>query len=102
MDMNAIANVDGRMFATACCITATIMKQSVSFFENFRQSQSFIPAYPDEVFVQEMPAQIVLLQSFDSFLPQLMAKLPSKCNLIRTFPALSIDWKKLEAQICAF
>jgi hypothetical protein len=86
MDVNAIANRDGGMVATACCLTTTIGKQPVSFFENFKQSLSFVPTYPDEVFVQEKLAQIVLFQNFNIFLPQLMAKLPSECELTRTLP----------------
>ncbi|HJH31031.1 MAG TPA: hypothetical protein C5S50_02315 [Methanosarcinaceae archaeon] len=59
MDVNAVVNEDGGIFATACCKTATIGKQPVSFFENFKHTRSFADAYPDEAFMQQVAAQIV-------------------------------------------
>ena len=86
MDVNAISNGDGGIFATTCCKTGTIGQQPVSFFENFKHTRSFVPTYPDEVFVQEVLAQIVWYQSLDIFLQQPVAKLPSKCELTRAHP----------------
>ena len=86
MDVNAISNGDGEIFATACCKSVTIGKQPVSFFENFKHTRSFVPTYPDEVFVQEVLAQIVWYQNLDIFLPQPVAKLPSECELARALP----------------
>jgi len=86
MDVNAISNGDGGILATTCCKTGTIEKQPVSFFENFKHTQSFVPTYTDGVFVQEVLAQIVWYQNPDIFLPQHVAKLPSECELTRTLP----------------
>jgi len=38
MDVNAISNGDGGIFATTCCKTVTIGKQPVSYFENFKHT----------------------------------------------------------------
>ena len=86
MDVNAISNGDGGIFATTCCKTVTIGKQPVSFFENFKHMRSFVPTYPDGVFVQEVLAQIVWFQNPDIFLPQLVAKLSSEYELTRALP----------------
>ena len=103
MDVNAISNGGGGIFATTCCKTVTIGKQPVSFFENFKHTRSFVPTYPDEVFMQEVLAQIVWHQNLDIFLPQLVAKLPSEYELTRALPEnlisslLSIE--ELEAEL---
>ena len=86
MDVNAISNGDGRIFATTCCKTVTIGKQPVFFFENFKHTRSFVPTYPDEVFMQHVAAQIVWHQNLNIFLPQHVAKLPSECELTRALP----------------
>ena len=86
MDMNAISNGDGGIFATTCCETVTIGKQPVSFFENFKHTRSFVPTYPDEVFMQQVATQIVWHQNLDIFLPQPVAKLPSEHEPIRALP----------------
>jgi hypothetical protein len=86
MDVNAISNGDGRIFTTTCSKTVTIGKQPVSFFKNFKHRRCFVPTYPDEVFVQEMLAQIVWYQNLDIFLPQPVAKLLSECELTRALP----------------
>lgn len=83
MDVNVIVNGDGGIFAIACCKTATIGKQPVSFFESFKHTRSFVSTCPDEVFVQELLAQIVWYQNLDIFLPQPVAKLSSECELTR-------------------
>jgi hypothetical protein len=103
MDVNAISNGDGGLFATTCCKTGTIGQQPVSFFENFKHMRSFVPIYPDEVFVQEVLAQIVCHQNLDIFLQQPVAKLPYECELSRALPEnlksslLSIE--ELEAEL---
>ena len=86
MDVNAISNGDGGIFATTCCKTVTIGKQPVSFFENFKHTRSFVPTYPDEAFMQQVAAQIVWHQNLDIFLPQPVAKLPSEYELTRALP----------------
>ena len=67
-------------------LDASIGKQSVSFFENFKPTRCFVPTYPDEVFVQEVLAQIVWYQNIYIFLQQPVAKLPSECELTRALP----------------
>ena len=75
MDVNAIANGDGGIFATACCKTAAIGKQPVSFFEDFKHMRSF---------VQEVLAQILCPKNLNIFLPQHVAKLFSEYELTST------------------
>ena len=102
MDVNAISNGDGGIFATTCCKTGTIGQQPVSFFENFKHTRSFVPTYPDEAFVQEVLAQIVWHQNPDIFLPQAVAKLPSECELTCALPenlkSSLLSIKELEAE----
>ena len=59
MDVNAISNGGGGIFATTCCKTVTIGKQPVSFFGNFKHTRSFVPTHPDEAFMQQVAAQIL-------------------------------------------
>ena len=86
MDVNAISNGGGGIFATTCCKTVTIGKQPVSFFENFKHTRSFVPTYPDEAFMQQVAAQIIWHQNPDIFLQQPKVKLPSECELTHALP----------------